>query len=475
MRHNNINRFPKDFLWGASSSAFQIEGGYQEGGKGRTVADVNSFKRSEKQADTKVASDFYHHWKEDIALMKELGLKIYRFSISWARIIPDGDGAVNQEGVGFYNDVINCLLDHGIEPFVTLYHFDLPYALVEKYNGWECRDSIYAFERYARICFEAFGDRVKHWQVHNEQNLMIRVDERMNIDEKDLYLADKMRAQMDYHMFLAHALAVNACHELVSGGKIGPAVSSTCTYPLTNKPEDVWAARMNDCFKTDYCLEIHATGEYPGYYMKYLKERDIVPVMEEGDKKLLQSAKMDYIAVNYYRTLCASYLPADESHPVGERAFRGNEVDFDQYGYFKDEKNINLSASAYGAQIDPMGLRIVLNEYYRRYRLPLIITENGLGAVDVLTEEGRIHDTYRIDYLRSHIEACALAIEDGVELMGYSPWSVMDLLSSHQGFKKRYGFIYVNREDHDLKDLSRIKKDSYFWYQNVIRTNGEEL
>lgn len=469
------DRFPEGFLWGASSSAFQIEGGWEEGGKGKTVADHNSFKRSHKQADSKVASDFYHHWKEDIALMKELGLKIYRFSISWARILPDGRKTVNQDGIDFYNNVINCLLDHGIQPFVTLYHFDLPYALVKEYNGWESRRCIYDFERYAKLCFTTFGDRVKYWQVHNEQNLMIRVDERMNIEAENSYEADKIRAQMDYHMFLAHALAVNACHDLVEGGKIGPAVSSTCTYPLTNKPEDVWAAKMNDWFKTEYCLEMHMTGEYPGYYMKYLKERDIMPVMQYGDYALLKSAKMDYIAVNYYRTLCASYLPVSAKHPIGERVFRGNEVDFDQYGYFRDEKNENLSVSEYGAQIDPMGLRIVLNEYYRKYRLPLLITENGLGAADVLTEEERVHDTYRIEYLRAHIEACALAIEDGVEVMGYSPWSVMDLLSSHQGFKKRYGFIYVNREDHDLKDMRRIKKDSYYWYQEVIRTNGQSI
>ncbi len=468
-------QFPDNFLWGASSSAFQIEGGWEEDGKGKTVADFNSFKRSHIQADSKVASDFYHHWREDILLMKELGLKIYRFSISWARIIPDGDGEVNAKGLKFYNQVIDFLLENDIMPFVTLYHFDLPYALVEKYNGWESRDCVFAFERYARLCFEAFGDRVKYWQVHNEQNLMIRVDERMNIYETDTYKADKMRAQMDYHMFLAHALAVKACHQIVAEGKIGPAVSSTCTYPYSNKPEDVWAARMNDCFKTNYCLDIHFTGEYPGYYMRYLKERNIVPVMEEGDKEIMKSGKMDYIALNYYRTLCARYLPVDDENPIGSRICRTNEVDFDQYGYFRDEKNTNLLASEYGAQIDPMGLRIVLNEYYGRYRLPLIVTENGLGAADTLTEDGKIHDDYRISYLRDHVKACALAMEDGVEMLGYSPWSVMDLLSSHQGFKKRYGFIYVDRNDHDIKDLKRIKKDSYHWYKQVIETNGEVL
>ena len=247
-------KFPDNFLWGASSSAFQIEGAWNEDGKGLTVADFNSFKRSEKQADTKVASDFYHHWKSDIALMKELGMKVYRFSLSWARIIPDGDGEVNQKGLDFYRNVIEELVRQGIQPFVTLYHFDLPYALVEKYNGWEDRRCVFAFERYAKVCFEAFGDLVKYWQVINEQNLMIRVNERMNIYETDDWKADKMRAQMDYHMFLAHALATKACHELVLDGKIAPAVSSTCTYPLTNKPEDVWSAKMNDAMKTVYCL-----------------------------------------------------------------------------------------------------------------------------------------------------------------------------------------------------------------------------
>ena len=467
------NTFPKDFLWGASSSAFQIEGAWDEDGKGKTVADFNSFKKSAIQADSKVASDFYHHWKEDIDLMKELGLKVYRFSLSWARIIPDGDGEINQAGIDFYNKVIDYLIECGITPFVTLYHFDLPYALVEKYNGWESRDCAFAFERYAKICFEHFGDRVKYWQPHNEQNLMMRVKERMNIYVTDAYEVEKMRAKMDYHMCLAHALATNACHEMVEGGKIGPSVSSTVTYPYSNKPEDVWAAKLNDNFKTNYLLDMHYNGEYPAYYMNYLKELDIVPYMPEEDKEILKKAKMDFIAFNYYRTLCARYVEASEQNPKGSRG--ENEIDYDLYGYFKIEKNPNLKATEYGAQIDPTGLRIALNDYYNRYHLPLIITENGLGTADILTDDEKVHDDYRIDYLRDHIDACKKGIEDGVELMGYCPWSVIDLLSSHQGFKKRYGFVYINREDHDLKDLRRIKKDSFFWYQNVIQSNGENL
>lgn len=461
--------FPKDFLWGASSSAFQIEGAWDKDGKGLTVADFNSFKKSHIQADTKVASDFYHHFEEDIDLMKELGMKTYRFSISWARIIPDGDGEINQKGIDFYNKVINKLIDNDIIPFVTLYHFDLPFALVEKYNGWESRETVFAYERFAKICFREFGDRVKYWQPHNEQNLIVRIEERINIyDEKDQLKIDKMRAQMDYNMCLAHALAVNACHEMIDGSKIGPAVSSSVTYPLTCKPEDVYAARMNDNFKVYYMLDMHFNGEYPGYYLKYLKERNITPYMPDEDKAILKNAKMDFIAVNYYRTNCAEALPVDETHPLGSRE---GTVDFNMYGYFKMSMNPNLKASEYGATIDPSGLRVALNEYWQRYHLPIIITENGLGTPDTL-ENGRIHDDYRINYLRDHINVCSLAIEDGVEMLGYCPWSFMDLLSSAQGFKKRYGLVYTNRTDYDTLGMERIKKDSFYWYKKVIETNG---
>lgn len=470
-----MSQFSKDFLWGASSSAFQVEGAWDEDGKGMTIADFNSFKHSDIQADSKVASDFYHHYEEDIQLMKELGLKIYRFSISWARIIPDGDGDINSKGIEFYNKVIDCLLANGIQPFVTLYHFDLPYALVKKYNGWESRECVYAFERYAKVCFENFGDRVQYWQVHNEQNLMVRVNERVNIDVEDLYEQDKMRAQMDYHMFLAHALATKACHEMVKDGKIGPAVSSTCTYPETNEPKDVWAAKMNDWLKTDYALDIHVHGAYPGYYMRYLKERNIVPIMEDGDDEILKMSKNDFIALNYYRTICVHYLPVSDKHPIGERKFGAIEVDFDQYGYFEHVKNTRLKATEYGAQIDPLGLRTVLNNYYQKYHLPLIVTENGMGTADELTSDGKVHDDYRIDYLRQHIQAVSDAIEDGVDMLGYSPWSFSDLLSSHQGFRKRYGFVYIDRDDFNIKECKRIKKDSYYWYKKVIASNGEDL
>jgi 6-phospho-beta-glucosidase len=463
------NYFGKDFWWGASSSAFQIEGAWDADGKGKTVADYNAFQKSHQQADTRVASDFYHNYKEDILLMKELGLKTYRFSISWARIIPDGDGEVNQKGIDFYNDVIDFLLENDIIPFVTLYHFDLPFALVEKYNGWESRECAYAFEKYAKTCFQYFGDRVHHWQVHNEQNLMIRVNIRMNMYDVAAENAEKVRAQMDYHMFLAHALATNACRDILPDAQIGPAVSSTMTYPASSRPEDVWAARMNDNFKTNYALEMYCFGEYPGYYQEYLKKCHISPSTQPKDEAILKASKPDFIAVNYYRTLVASYLPADTEHPIGTKE---NDIDFDLYGYFKIVKNPHLEVTDYGIQVDPTGLRLLLNDYYEKYRLPMIITENGLGTGDQLTTDGKVHDDYRIEYLKNHIAACNDAIADGVELFGYSPWTFMDLLSSRQGFMKRYGFIYVDRDDFDLKELRRIRKDSFYWYQNVIKNNG---
>lgn len=461
-------KFKDDFMWGGSSSAFQIEGGYNEGGKGLTVADYNSFQKSHQQADSKVASDFYHNWKEDIQLFKELGINTYRFSIAWARIIPDGDGEINKEGVKFYSDVIDELLKNGITPFITLYHFDLPFALVEKYNGWEDRQSAYAFQRFAEVCFNEYGDRVSMWQVTNEQNLMIRVNERMNIYKTEGVNVEKVRAQMDYHMFLAHFLSIESFRKIVKNGKIGPAISATVTYPASTKPEDVWAARMNDNFKTNYALDVYLKGKYPKYYLNYLTEQDIMFESEPEDKELFENNPSDLLAVNYYRTLVAEYLPSDEENAKGVKT---DAIDFNMYGYFKILMNENLEASEYGAQIDPSGLRVALNDYYERYGVPMIITENGLGTPDELVE-GKVHDQYRIDYIDGHIKACHDAINDGVELFGYSPWSVMDLLSSHQGFRKRYGFIYIDRTDFDLKEMKRIKKDSYFWYQDVIKNNG---
>lgn len=466
--------FPDNFYWGASSSAFQIEGAWDKDGKGLTVADFNSFKKSDQQADTKVASDFYHRYKEDIQLMKELGLKMYRFSISWARIFPEGDGEVNQKGIDFYNDVINELIANDIEPFITLYHFDLPFSLVERYNGWASSKTAEAFINYAKTCYLAFGDRVKQWQINNEQNLMVRVNERMNIYEATGEEAEKLRVVMDHHMFLAYAQSSKLCKQLVEGGTVGPSISATVTYPATNKPEDVMSAIWNNRLKTDYCIDTHVNGAYPKYYLEYLKETDRLPEISEEDMISLSEAVVDFITVNYYRTLTSRYLPASAEHPKGKKVEGFTIVDYSMYGYFEVFKNENLSETEYGAQIDPSGLRVALNDYWNRYKKPLIITENGLGTADDLVD-GRIHDDYRIDYIKDHLLAIQDAMNDGVDVFGYNLWSVIDILSSHQGFKKRYGLVYVDRTDFDEKELRRIPKDSYYWYQDVIKSNGHNL
>lgn len=466
--------FPNNFYWGASSSAFQIEGAWNENGKGLTVADYNSFKKSNKQADTKVASDFYHRYKEDIQLMKELGLKMYRFSISWARIFPEGDGKVNEKGIDFYNDVIDELIANNIEPFITLYHFDLPFSLVEKYNGWTSYKTTEAFVNYAETCYKAFGDRVKKWQINNEQNLMVRVNERMNIYDAQGEEAESLRVIMDHQMFLAYAKSSKLCKQLVEGGSVGPSISATVTYPATNKPEDVMSAIWNNRLKTDYCIDTHVNGAYPNYYLEYLKETNRMPDISEEDVVSLSESVVDFITVNYYRTLTSRHLPVDANHIKGEKIEGFNIVDYNMYGYWEILKNENLKESEYGAQIDPSGLRIALNDYWNKYKKPLIITENGLGTADNLVDD-RVHDGYRIDYIKSHLLAIEDAIRDGVDVFGYNVWSIIDILSSHQGFKKRYGLVYIDRTDFDEKDLRRIPKDSYYWYQDVIKSNGQNL
>lgn len=466
--------FPKEFYWGASSSAFQIEGAWDEAGKGLTVADYNAFKRRHLQADTKVSSDFYHHYKADIAMMQALGLKMYRFSISWARIIPDGDGEVNQKGIDFYNAVIDELIKHGITPFVTLYHFDFPFALVGKYNGWAGKQTVDAFVRYATLCYQHFGDRVKKWQINNEQNLMVRVNERLNIYDLEGEAAERLRVVMDHHMFLAYAKASNLCKALVKDGEVGPAISATVTYPLTNKPTDVMSAIWNNRLKTDYCLDTHVNGAYPAYYRKYLRDTNRAPTFSQEDLAILKLAVVDFISVNYYKTMTSRYLVSDKVNPIGTKVAGFNIVDYNMYGYWEIVKNEHLAASDYGAEIDPTGLRIALNQYWRAYHKPLIVTENGLGTADIL-ENGQVHDDYRISYLNDHLLAIKDALDDGVSVLGYNCWSVIDLLSSHQGFKKRYELIFVDRTDFDQKVLKRIPKASYHWYQQVIASNGDTL
>lgn len=463
MKYKTLKPFPDDFMWGASSSAYQVEGAWDEDGKGMSVQDLHNPPAG--ITDFKDASDHYHRFKEDVALMKELGIKAYRFSIAWSRILPNGIGEVNQKGIDFYNELIDELVGAGITPIVTMYHFDLPLALHEQ-GGWANRKTIDAFEQYARILFENFGDRVKYWLTINEQNVMINHPNAMHPgrvpDKKELY-------QGNHHMFLASAKAVNLCHEMVEDGRIGPAPNITAIYPETCKPADVIAADNWESIRCWLYLDMAAWGRYNPIAWAYMEENGLTPDIQPGDMELLQSAKVDFMGVNYYATATVSEAKGD-GHDRQPRN-GDQQVMIGEEGVYRSGKNEYLEQSDFGWLIDSVGMRTTLRRIYSRYGLPLLITENGLGARDVL-EDGKVHDPYRIDYLQRHFHQAQLAITDGVDLIGYCPWSFTDLVSTHQGYQKRYGFVYINRDEEDLKDMARIPKDSYYWYQDVIANNA---
>lgn len=465
MHYHTLKQFPKDFLWGASTSSYQVEGAFDEDGKGMSIQDLHA---PEHIADFKVASDHYHHWKEDVALMAEMGLKAYRFSISWARILPKGAGEVNEAGVKFYDQLIDELVKNNVEPVVTMYHFDLP---LELYNngGWNNRATIDAFEQYAKILFENYGDRVKYWLTINEQNCMINHPNAMNPgkvpSKKELY-------QQCHNMFVAGAKATLLCHEMCKNAKIGPAPNITAIYPETCAPSDVIAADNWETIRCWMYLDMAVYGKYNALAWAYMEEKDCLPQIEEGDMELLASAKADFIGVNYYATATVSASKNDGTDCQPRNG--DQQVMLGEEGVYRAAQNPNLEETEFGWIIDSVGLRVTLRRIYSRYNLPLLITENGLGAKDVISEDGKVHDEYRIDYLKRHFKQAQLAITDGVDLIGYCPWSFIDLVSTHQGYEKRYGFVYVNREEKDLKDMARIKKDSFYWYHDVIKSNNVE-
>lgn len=462
MFYKKLKSFPENFLWGASTSAYQVEGAYNEDGKGLSVQDLHC---PEDIADFKIASDHYHRYKEDVKLMAELGLKAYRFSIAWTRILPDGDGEINEKGIKFYNDLIDELLLYDIEPIVTIYHFDLPYELHKK-GGWCHRDTIDAFEKYVRILFENYGDRVKYWLTINEQNVMINHPNAMNPGKiptkKELY-------QQCHHMFVAAAKATLLCHELVPDGKIGPAPNITAIYPEKCNPSDVIAADDWESIRCWLYLDMAVYGRYNSLVWAYLEEKGSTPDIQDGDMELIAQAKPDFLGVNYYATATVAAAKNDGTDCQPRNG--DQQVMIGEDGVYRAAKNEYLELTEFGWMVDSIGMRVTLRRIYDRYHLPLLITENGLGAKDEVSADGKVHDVYRIDYLKRHFHQAQLAITDGVDLIGYCPWSFIDLVSTHQGYGKRYGFVYVDRDEKDLKELKRIKKDSFYWYQNVIRQN----
>ena len=459
--------FPKDFLWGGSISAFQAEGAYLEDGKGLTVADLRLKKASDENglANSSIAVDFYHHYKEDIQLMKECGLKSFRFSIAWSRIIPDGCGEINPKGVAYYRSLIEELLKNDIVPIVTLYHFDFPQALIEKYNGFASRECIQDFVRYAKVCFESFGDIVPYWLTINEQMVITELPFFQGLTDL------KTSYQAFHHMCIAHALVTKLYRSMHFNGQIGPCISYTTRLPATVNSKDMMLAYQMDDLNVFSLIDAHYYGEYPPYFINELKRKNLMFDVLPEDKEMLADARPDFIAINWYVTeVVGQYvnenMPEEYSGPDLPRQGRSVAGEYQYY------KNPYTPYSEYNWNRDGIGLRFALRRLYARYRLPVMITENGWSANEKLGTDGKIHDDLRIAYFKEMVEQMSLAIDDGVELFSFNPWSFIDLLSSSQGMDKRYGMVYVDRTNDDLKELKRIKKDSFYYYKDVISKNG---
>ncbi|WP_413497363.1 glycoside hydrolase family 1 protein [Carnobacterium maltaromaticum] len=479
MIHTKLDPFPKDFLWGSASAAYQVEGAWNLDGKGKSVWDefVRIPNKTFKGSNGDVAVDHYHRFKEDIALMAEQGLKTYRFSIAWTRILPEGRGEINQKGLDFYSDLIDELLKYGIEPIVTLYHWDLPQALEDAYGGWESRQVIQDFTNYAKILFDAYSDRVNYWVSLNEQNVFMMHGFLMAshppavTDPKRMYAANHIAN-------LANASVIKAFRDGEYPGKIGPSFAMSPAYTVDCQPENVIATEnMLDLF-SNFWMDVYVYGRYPKVALKNLAKNGLAPVFEAGDVDLLKAGKPDFMGVNYYQSMTIASNPLDGVTMTGEANYsgkKGTTKEAGQPGMYKIVSNPYLEKTNWDWTIDPAGLRISLRRISSRYDLPILITENGLGDFDTLEADGQVHDQPRIDYLKTHCLAIQEAITDGVEVLGYCTWSFTDLLSWLNGYQKRYGFVYVDRDETNEKELKRYKKDSFNWYRDVIRTNGASL
>lgn len=445
-----------EFLWAVSTSAFQVEGAYLEDGKGLTTADIRCEKK--KGCGTSVASDSYHHVEEDVALLKELGVKAYRFSISWARIYPKGNDAdINEAGVAYYRKLIQELKKNQIEPIVTLLHFDVPMGIVEEYGGFVSRKAVDDFTRYAETIFTLFGKEVKYFLTINEQNVMSISANMQGIEEADTKKRVQMLQTANYHMYLANAEVTALCHKLCPHAIIGPAVSYPTLYPATCDPQDVYAAYRLEELMAFAPMDIYVHGEYPVWYLNYLKDKGITLPIEEGDDEILKRGKPDYLGVNWY---CTNAVKAGTNEAMTSL------VDF---AYM--QKNPHLSYTEWGWSYDPLGFYMALRKCYDRYHLPVMITENGWSSREELVDQ-TVHDEKRSAYLIDHTNEMMRAMQDGVAVIGYCVWSFIDLMSSGDGFEKRYGLVYVDRNETDVKECKRYKKDSFYTYQRIIEENS---
>ena len=462
--------FPKDFLWGAATAAYQVEGGHDADGKGPSIWDVFSHIPGATWQDTNgdVAVDHYHRMQEDVALMAEMGLQSYRFSISWPRLLPKGRGDVNEAGVKFYSDLIDALLAHNIVPMITLYHWDLPQALQDE-GGWEARSTAEAFEEYARLCYDRFGSRVRLWATFNET--IVFIGHGYITGSHPPSVTDPARAiQACHHVFIAHALAVKAFRQSAIKGEIGFVNVLQPHTPLTRQPEDVAAAELADAIHTHWFYDPVLKGEYPAALLDAAQQRWGVPRFAPDDDHLLRENRCDFIGLNYYRRETVVANPG-ETHTQSNHSGDSNSGhEFGFKGLFKFVRNPDGVYTDWDWEIWPQGLTDGIMQIKARYGdIPIYITENGLGAKDPIID-GEIVDDPRIDYLRMHVEAMADAMAQGADVRGYYPWSFIDLLSWLNGYKKQYGFVYV---DHD-NNLARKRKKSFFWYQQLIASRGEQ-
>lgn len=469
------NIFTNKFLWGASTSANQVEGGWNADGKGISIADVLATGKSnglreetetvleDRYYPSHIASDFYNNYKEDIKMFKELGLKAYRMSIAWTRIYPNGKEELpNEEGLKYYDNVIDDLLKYDIEPIVTISHYESPLALAHE-GGWSNREMINHYLKYCETLFNRYKGKVKYWITFNEINCLlvpfgIMTAGGIYCSYKSPQNTEQLRFQALHHQFVASAKAVEIAHKIDPNYQMGCMIAYMCNYPLTCKPQDMLLAQQHDQMKNMFCSDVMIRGEYPGYALRYINDNNIKIEIKEEDLNIIKRGTVDFYSCSYYMSNC---IGEDKSSDKSS----GNLI--------SGLKNPYLKASEWGWQIDEKGLRWVLNNVYDRYRVPIMIVENGLGARDEVEIDGSINDDYRIEYLKKHIEQLKEALKDGVNVIGYLPWSAIDLIALSTGsIEKRYGFIYVDINNEGKGTFKRIPKKSFYWYKNVIKENG---
>lgn len=481
--------FPASFLWGGATAANQIEGAYAEGGKGLSTSDLAryrpdvadgadnfTFEVTGAELDAADAGilegvfpkrwgiDFYHRYADDIALFAEMGFTAFRLSISWARIYPTGlEDEPNEEGLAFYDRVFDELLAHGIQPVVTMSHYEMPLELTRRYNGWLSRECIPAFEKFARSILTRYRDKVRYWLTFNEMNMnltSVYTGAGVLLDRTDRP-AREVAYQATHHQFVASALAVAAAREILpEDAMIGAMINRIEVYPATPKPDDVLQAMKED--QTNFFYpDVAVRGRYPGYALRYFRDSGLSIEFADGDDEVLAAGTVDYVGISYYM----SHLTEDR--PGAQ----------EQVGLLVGAlKNPYLELTRWGWPIDAVGLRISLNRLWDRYQVPIFIVENGLGAEEALGEDGSVHDQYRIEYLREHLVQIREAIADGVEVMGYTSWGPIDLVSCGTSqMSKRYGFVYVDQDNYGQGSLRRVRKDSFAWYRDVIASRGASL